>query len=112
MTEKIFPKNFRQKKSYRVTELQGYRLQTGNFPKKILTEKIFPKNFRQKKVTELQSYRATDPKKFPAEKKLQSYRVTGLQTQNFPIKFLTEKKLQSYKVTGLQTRNNFRRKKS
>ena len=112
-----FQKKIPTEKSYRVTELQGYRPE--NFPMvkvtKLQTQKNFPQIFRRKKVTELQSYRATDrkfsqtnfdgkifPKKFPTEKKLQSYRVTGLQTRK---NFRRKKKLQSYRVTGLQTQN-------
>ena len=52
-------------KSYRVTELQGYRHQIFFGTKKIMADK--------KKVTELQSYRATGLNFFPAETKLQSY---------------------------------------
>ena len=55
-------------KSYRVTELQGYRHQFFFHRKKNFG--IF---FQKKKVTELQSYRATGLNFFPAETKLQSY---------------------------------------
>ena len=95
---KKFPTNFPTQKSYRVTELQGYRPEI--FPNKFRRKNFSQKISDRKKVTELQGYR---PEKISGGKKvteLQSYRATDTKFSN--PKFFRQKKvteLQSYRAT-------------
>merc|ERR1712020_571061 len=89
---------FRRKKSYRVTELQGYRPHLPGVKASELQSYRATGHFYfffKKKVTELQSYRATGH--LSLESWLQSYRATGLRD---PFIFFPQKK--SYRVTELQ----------
>merc|ERR1712020_729327 len=89
---------FRRKKSYRVTGLQATSPGSHGFRATELQGYGTLLFFFQKKsyrVTELQGYRPPLPGVMASE--LQSYRATG----HFYF-FRRKKKLQSYRVTGLQ----------